>query len=308
MTTTAVFAWIGLGTMGGPMAANLVAAGHEVRGYDLSEVARGAAEKSGVKVAASIADAVRDADAVFTILPAAGHVRSVYAGEDGIWAHAPRTALLVDASTVDVGTSRWCHDESASRGFTFVDSPVSGGVPGAVEGTLTFMTGGRPEAVERLTALVEPMAGSVIKAGGPTSGIAAKICNNMMLFISLMATAEGSQLAQHLGLDPKVFWQIVSVSSGRSWPQETWYPIPGVVDSAPANRNFEAAFSAEGALKDMSLALHAGEQTGVRLPGAQLVADQFRELTNQGLGHKDCSMIAKLVAPGGVIEGFTPQG
>lgn len=138
-------------------------------------------------------------------------------------------------------------------------------------------------------------------------GIAAKICNNMMLFISLMATAEGSQLAQQLGLDPKVLWQILSVSSGRSWPQETWYPVPGVVDSAPANRNFDAAFPVELALKDMNLALHAGRQSGVSLPGAELVVNQFRELVDQGLGHKDCSLIAKLVAPDGTIDGFDPD-
>lgn len=164
------YAWIGLGNMGGPMAANLVAAGHQVRGVDLNEQAAAAAAESGVEVVGSIAEAVRDAEAVFTMLPKGEHVRAVFDGPDGIWAHAPKDALLCDSSTVDIETSRWCHEESEARGFAFADTPVSGGTSGAADATLCFMIGGEPAAVERSSELVGPMSGKVIAAGGPTAG------------------------------------------------------------------------------------------------------------------------------------------
>ncbi|MCY1157308.1 MAG: 3-hydroxyisobutyrate dehydrogenase [Citricoccus sp.] len=301
------YAWIGLGNMGGPMAANLVAAGHQVRGVDLNERAAAAAAESGVEVVGSIAEAVRDAEAVFTMLPKGDHVRAVFDGPDGIWAHAPKDALLCDSSTVDIETSRWCHEQSEARGFAFADAPVSGGISGAADATLCFMIGGEPAAVERATELVGPMSGKVIAAGGPTAGTAAKICNNMMLFITLMANSEGSQLAARLGLDPKVFWEIVSVSSGRSWSQQTWYPVPDIIPTAAANNNFEATFRVDLAAKDVGLALDAGAQTGVRLPAAQLIASQLQELIDEGYADRDCSLVALLSTPDGVLDGFTPD-
>ncbi|MDI3329402.1 MAG: 3-hydroxyisobutyrate dehydrogenase [Micrococcus sp.] len=301
------YAWIGLGNMGGPMAANLVAAGHQVRGVDLNERAAAAAAEAGVEVAGSIAEAVRDAEAVFTMLPKGQHVRAVFDGPDGIWAHAPKDALLCDSSTVDIETSRWCHEQSVARGFAFADTPVSGGISGAADATLAFMIGGEPGAVERASELVGPMAGKVIAAGGPTAGTAAKICNNMMLFITLMANSEGSQLAARLGLDPKVFWEIVSVSSGRSWSQQTWYPVPGIIPTAAANNNFEATFRVDLAAKDVGLALDAGEQTGVHLPAARLIASQLQELIDEGYADRDCSLVALLATPDGVLDGFTPD-
>jgi 3-hydroxyisobutyrate dehydrogenase len=301
------YAWIGLGNMGGPMAANLVAAGHQVRGVDLNERAAAAAAESGVEVVGSIAEAVRDAEAVFTMLPKGEHVRAVFDGPDGIWAHAPKDALLCDSSTVDIETSRWCHEQSEARGFSFADTPVSGGISGAADATLCFMIGGGPAAVERAAELVGPMSGKVIAAGGPTAGTAAKICNNMMLFITLMANSEGSQLAARLGLDPKVFWEIVSVSSGRSWSQQTWYPVPDIIPTAAANNNFEATFRVDLAAKDVGLALAAGAQTGVRLPAAQLIASQLQELIDEGYADRDCSLVALLSTPDGVLDGFTPD-
>jgi 3-hydroxyisobutyrate dehydrogenase len=301
------YAWIGLGNMGGPMAANLVAAGHQVRGVDLNERAAAAAAESGVEVVGSIAEAVRDAEAVFTMLPKGEHVRAVFDGPDGIWAHAPKDALLCDSSTVDIETSRWCHEQSEARGFSFADTPVSGGISGAADATLCFMIGGEPSTVERATELVGPMSAKVIAAGGPTAGTAAKICNNMMLFITLMANSEGSQLAARLGLDPKVFWEIVSVSSGRSWSQQTWYPVPDIIPTAAANNNFEATFRVDLAAKDVGLALAAGAQTGVRLPAAQLIASQLQELIDEGYADRDCSLVALLSTPDGVLDGFTPD-
>jgi 3-hydroxyisobutyrate dehydrogenase len=300
-------AWIGLGTMGGPMAARLVASGVQVMGVDLDQKARDRAASNGITVVGTIAEAVTRADAVVTILPAAPHVRSVLDGPDGIWAHAGSGALLVDASTVDIETSRWCHEHSTERNFRFVDAPVSGGVPGAVTGTLTAMLGGEKDAVKLTRELFAPMIRGAIDAGGPTCGVAAKICNNMMLFINLMSTCEGSQLAEHLGLEPKVFWQIASSSSGRSFPLETWFPSPGVVDTAPANRNFEPDFPAKLALKDVSIALAAGESTGVHLAAAKLVAEQFQSLIDEGLGDKDCSLVVKVASPNGEVRGFNER-
>lgn len=301
----ATYGWIGLGNMGGPMTANLVAAGHTVRGYDLDAGAVRAAQAHGVEAVESIAAAVSGADVVITMLPEGRHVRSVFDGDGGIWAAADTSTLLIDSSTVDVETSQHCHDGSAERGFRFVDAPVSGGVSGAQAGTLAFMVGGDPTIVEEAGVYIQPMAGRVIAAGSATAGIAAKICNNMMLFINLMAAAEGSQLAGRLGLDPKVFWEIVSVSSGQSWAQRTWYPWPGVTESAAANNNYEATFTAALANKDVTLALEAGESTGVNLRAAKLAQEQFNQMVDEGLGGQDCSLIAKYSSQDGSAPGWT---
>ncbi|MGB9036243.1 MAG: 3-hydroxyisobutyrate dehydrogenase [Paeniglutamicibacter sp.] len=303
----AVYGWIGLGNMGGPMTANLVAAGHQVKGYDLNPDACIAAKERGVEIAGSIAEAVQGSDAVFTMLPKGEHVRAVYEGENGIWAHASADTLLLDSSTVDIETSRFCHEGSSARGLKFVDAPVSGGISGAAAATLAFMVGGREEHTAEAVGHIEPMAGKTIVAGAATAGIAAKICNNMMLFIDLMASAEGSQLAEKLGLDPKVFWEIASVSSGRSWAQQTWYPVPGVIDSAAANNNFDATFRVDLARKDVGLALDAGEMTGVKLPAATLAREHFDALIAEGLGEKDCSLIVKNVSPDGTVAGYTQE-
>lgn len=300
----ASYAWIGLGNMGGPMAANLVKAGHSVRGFDLDSAALERAEKAGVTRTNSIAEAVEGVDVVFTMLPKGEHVRAAYGGDDGIWVHASPQTLLVDSSTVDVETSQYCHDESLRLGFDFVDAPVSGGVSGAEDATLAFMVGGQAEPINQAIEYIGPMAGKTIAAGGPTTGIAAKICNNMMLFINLMGTAEGSQLADRLGLNPKVFWEIVSVSSGQSWAQQTWYPMPGIVEPAASNRNYDAVFRADLALKDVTLALAAGELTDLPLQAAKLAHQQFTQLVDEGLGEKDCSLITKLVSPDGTAPGF----
>ena len=299
----AVIAWIGLGHMGGPMAGNLVAAGHEVTGYDVVEQARDAASVRGIRVADSIDQAVSGADAVFTSLPRSEHVREVYAA---LWEAAPRGTLLADTSTVDVETSRWCHDESAAHGFRFVDSPVSGGIAGAAAGSLTFMLGGEAHATAALRPLVEPMAGHVFELGGPTSGIAAKLANNLMLFVSLLGVAEGAALAASLGLDPARFFEVVSVSSGESWPARTWYPAPGVVPTSPANHNFDATFTAVLAEKDLSFAVEAAAAAGLRIPAARIALDQFERLIGEGYGDKDCSLIAKFASADGRVPGFDP--
>lgn len=303
----ATIAWIGLGHMGGPMSGNLVAAGHDVRGVDPDPTCRAAATEHGVQVVDTIAEAVAGADAVFTSLPRGEHVREVLGGEGGVWATAPTSALLLDTSTVDVETSRFCHEASVERGFRFVDSPVSGGIAGAHAGTLTFMLGGDEDAVVEATSLVEPMAGHVFAVGGPTMGIAAKLANNLMLFVSLLGVAEGSQLAAHLGLDAATFFRVASVSSGDSWPLRTWYPVPGVVETSPANRNFDATFSTVLAEKDLSFAVAAGDDARLHMPASRIALEQFQRLIDEGYGGKDCSLIVKYASADGRIEGFDPE-
>ncbi|MBG6212529.1 MAG: 3-hydroxyisobutyrate dehydrogenase [Cryobacterium sp.] len=291
----AVIGWIGLGHMGGPMTANLVKAGHSVRGFDLNTDALDAAVAVGVTRTTSIAEAVAGADVVFTMLPKGEHARAVYFGDEGVLAHADTSTLLVDSSTIDIESAQALHDAAAAAGFRFVDAPVSGGITGAEAGTLTFMIGGEADAVTTATAYIQPMAANIIPTGGATTGQAAKICNNLMLFINLAATSEGAVLAERLGLDKRVFWNIASVSSGDSWALRTWYPIAGVVPSAAVNRDFTPTFTAELAHKDMGLAVAAAAATDTPLEIGKHVQQLFQRLIDQGQGGKDCSMIVKLV-------------
>lgn len=291
----AVVGWIGLGHMGGPMSANLVKAGYDVRGFDLNPQALAEAEARGVKPAMSIADAVRGADVVFTMLPKGEHSLAVYLGEDGVLESADQRTLLVDSSTIDIQAARTLHDKAAAAGFRFVDAPVSGGMSGAEAATLTFMIGGEQSAVVDASVFIEPMAGNIIPTGGPTTGQAAKICNNLMLFINLASTAEGAVLADRLGLDKQVFWDIASVSSGDSWALRTWYPVPGVVPTAASNKDFAPTFTTELANKDINLAIAAAQETGVPLEVGRHVQQLFQRLIDADQAGRDCSMIIKLV-------------
>lgn len=292
MTT---IAWIGLGNMGGPMAANLVAAGHRVLGFDLVEAARQRAAQTGVELAASIPAAVAQAEVVFTMLPKAQHVTSVLYGEDGILASARPGAVLVDSSTIDVEHAVEFHRAATQAGFGFLDAPVSGGVSGAAAGTLTFMVGGEPEVLARVRGLIEVLAGRIFHLGDAGKGQAAKIVNNMMLGITLAATSEGAVLAQRLGLDARAFYELASVSSGDSWSLRTWYPVAGVVDSAAVNRGFEPGFSVDLLAKDLGLALQAAESVAAPLRYARQVADDLAGLIEAGYGPKDSSIFVRLV-------------
>ncbi len=291
----ATIGWIGLGNMGGPMTANLVAAGHTVRGFDLNPAAVSSAEAGGLIGVSSIAEAIHGVDVVFTMLPKGEHARAVYLGDDGVLAHAETSTLLVDSSTIDIESAAALHEAAADKGFRFVDAPVSGGISGAKAGTLTFMIGGEEGAVRDATAMIEPMARNIIPTGGATTGQAAKICNNLMLFINLAATAEGAVLADRLGLDKQVFWDIASVSSGDSWALRTWYPVPGVVDTAASNNDFAPTFTAELANKDIGLAIAAARDTDTPLEIGEHVQQLFQRLIDDDQGGKDCSMIIKLV-------------
>jgi len=291
----AVIGWIGLGNMGGPMTANLVKAGHTVRGFDLSAAALHAAAARGVTPTSSIADAVAGVDVVFTMLPKGDHARAVYLGDTGVLATAAPGTLLVDSSTIDIESAQALHDAASTAGFRFVDAPVSGGMSGAEAGTLTFMIGGEPGAVADASVFVAAMSANIIPTGGATTGQAAKICNNLMLFINLAGAAEGAVLADRLGLDKQVFWDIASVSSGDSWALRTWYPVAGVVPTSAANNDFAPTFTAELANKDIGLAVAAARATDTPLEIGEHVQQLFQRLIDADQGGKDCSMIVELV-------------
>jgi 3-hydroxyisobutyrate dehydrogenase len=287
--------WIGLGNMGGPMAANLVRAGHVVNGYDVSGTALATATRNGVAVQDSIAATVTDADFVFTMLPTGVHARDVILGDSGVFASAPTTAVVVDSSTIDMATARELHGAARGSGFSFLDAPVSGGVSGAAAGTLTFMVGGDADVLEATTPVLDVLAGKIVHCGGPANGQAAKIVNNMMLAICLEATCEGAVLAERLGLDSTTFQQLAAASSGDSWALRTWYPVPGVVESAAVNRDFAAGFSTALLRKDVGLALAAGSDTGTDLSFAAAVADRLDSLVARGWADRDCSILVKLI-------------
>ena len=291
----AVVGWIGLGNMGGPMAANMVKAGNDVRGFDLNPEAVTAASQAGIRPVTSIAEAVDGADVVFTMLPKGEHARAVYLGENGVLAHANTGTLLVDSSTIDMESAKTLHDAALTAGFHFVDAPVSGGMSGAEAGTLTFMIGGEAATVKEASGYIEPMSGNIIATGGATTGQAAKICNNLMLFINLAGAAEGAVLADRLGLDKQVFWDIASVSSGDSWALRTWYPVAGVVPTAASNNDFAPTFTTELANKDINLAIAAATATDTPLVIGEHVQQLFQRLIDSGQSAKDCSMIVKLV-------------
>lgn len=295
-------AFFGLGNMGLPMARNLAKAGHEVTGYDVVEAARERARAAGLAVADSPAAALEGAEAVITMLPAGPHVREAYLGEDGILAHAPAGALLVDSSTIDVETARLVHREAEARGFVMVDAPVSGGVAGAEAATLTFMVGGSEEAFARAKPLLEAMGRAVIHAGGPGTGQAAKICNNMMLGIQMISVCEAFVLAERLGLEHERLFEIASKSSGQCWSLTSYCPVPGPVPQAPSNRDYRPGFTAAMMLKDLGLAQQTAQQAGSATPLGAMAAQLYRLFVQQGNADIDFSAIIRFIRgerPGG---------
>lgn len=289
----ATIGWIGLGNMGRPMTKNLVAAGYTVNGFDLVPEAVTAAAEGGVNPVGSIAEAVAGADIVFTMLPKGEHARSVYLDAGGVLESASTSTLLVDSSTIDFDSARALHKQAADRGFRFIDGPVSGGVGGAQAGTLTFMLGGADDAIADAKPVIEAMAGNIFHAGGDAAGQAAKIVNNMQLAISLQGVVEGAVLAQRFGLDPKVFFDIAKVSSGDSWPLRNWYPVPGVVETSPSEREFAAGFSTMLMHKDLGLALAGAETQELDLPAASLVYEKLQKLIDDGWGGFDTSILIR---------------
>jgi len=289
----AKIAFIGLGHMGGGMAPNLAKAGHEVRAFDLVAEAVKHAAEGGCTSATSAAEAVKDADVVITMLPASKHVRAVF--HDDVAPNAKPGALLIDCSTIDVASTREVGDELIGLGFDFVDAPVSGGIAAAAGGTLTFMVGGTDEAFEKARPILEPMAKAVIHAGGLGAGQAAKICNNMILGATMVATCEGFVLAQKLGLDLQTFFDISSKASGQSWSMTSYAPVPGVGPDTPADHDYEGGFAAALMLKDLKLAEDAAQSAGAYTPMGSEAEELFQRFVDRGGGGKDFSGIIKMI-------------
>jgi len=294
----ATIGFIGLGNMGLPMAQNLLKAGHSVCGFDVSKTQIEALSASGGRPAANVRDAASAADIVITMLPAGQHVRDVYLGADGVLAAAKAGALLIDSSTIDVETARTVADAAANKGFALLDAPVSGGVGGAQAGTLTFMCGGSDDAFARARPVLEQMGKTIVHAGAAGNGQAAKICNNMILGVSMIAVSEAFVLAEKLGLDAQKLFDISSKSSGQCWSMTSYCPVPGPVPTSPANRDYQAGFTAAMMLKDLKLAQEAAKAAGANTPlgaGAEKVYSQFVET---GEGPRDFSGVIRFVRGG----------
>ena len=287
--------FIGLGNMGGPMAANLVEAGQEVIGFDVVPAVLEAAVANGVSAAATAQEAAAAAPVTITMLPAGAQVQEVYSGENGIIAAAPEGALLIDCSTIDVATAREVHRAAAAAGRAMLDAPVSGGVAGASAGTLTFMAGGAEDAFERARPALEAMGRTIVHAGGPGNGQAAKVCNNMILGISMIAVAEAFSLGEKLGLDAKTFFEITSKASGSCWAMLNHLPVPGIVETSAANRDFKPGFAAAMMVKDMGLSQEAAGQVGAATPLGAVAAALYGEFVESGHGDLDYSAIIQMI-------------
>jgi len=285
--------FIGLGNMGGGMAANLAKHGHDVRAFDLSAEALDRATAAGCVPLASAAEACDGADAVVTMLPAGRHVETVYA--ESVFAAAPASALLIDCSTIDVATAKRVAESAATKGFAMVDAPVSGGIAAANAGTLTFMVGGADDAFARAQAYLGQMGKAVIHAGASGAGQSAKICNNMVLGAEMIATCEAFLLADKLGLDPQKFFEIASVSSGQSWSLTSYAPWPGVGPETPADRDYQGGFATALMLKDLKLAMEAAASVGADTPMGSRAADLYQRFADAGNGGLDFSAIVRLL-------------
>ena len=286
-------AFIGLGNMGGGMAANLAKAGHEVRAFDLSEAALAKAEERGCSRAADAATAVQEADTVITMLPAGKHVAEVY--RSSVFGQAPTSAILIDCSTIDLDTARAVEREAEAAGYAMVDAPVSGGIAAAEAGTLTFMVGGTADGFERARPYLEQMGKAVIHAGESGAGQAAKIVNNMLLGVTMAGTCEAFVLAQKLGLDPQVFFDISSKASGQSWSMTSYCPVAGVGPDTPADRNYDGGFAAALMLKDLKLAMEAAQSVGAYTPMGGEAEELYQRFVSRGGSAKDFSAIIKMI-------------
>jgi 3-hydroxyisobutyrate dehydrogenase len=292
-------AFIGLGNMGGPMAANLVKAGHTVTGVDLVEASREAARTAGITIAASAPEAVADADAVVTMLPAGKHVRAVWTE---IVPDAKRGALLIDSSTIDVDSARAAHELAAAAGLASLDAPVSGGTGGAKAGTLTFMAGGSEAAFAAAKPILERMGKRIVHCGGAGAGQAAKICNNMILGIAMIGVSEAFVLGEKLGLSHQALFDVASTSSGQCWSLTSYCPVPGPVPASPANNSYKPGFAAELMLKDLRLAAEAAAGSGAGLALGPHAADLYARFVESGGTNVDFSGIINAIRAGTVSK------
>jgi 3-hydroxyisobutyrate dehydrogenase len=286
-------AFIGLGNMGSGMCANLAKAGHQVRAFDLNTQSVDNAVQAGALAATSIAQCVSDAEYVITMLPAGKHVHAVYFGDDGVLTHANRSALLIDCSTIAVDEARSAGTQALQKQFRSLDAPVSGGVAAANAGTLTFMVGGDSADFDRATPILQAMGKNVFHAGPSGNGQAAKTANNMLLGISMIATSEAFNLAEKLGLDAETFFNISSKASGQCWSMTSYCPAPGPVPASPANNDYEPGFAVAMMLKDLRLAQDAAAGAKAAIPFGEQAERLYALLDEQGLAHKDFSVVMR---------------
>ncbi|HDZ56985.1 MAG TPA: 3-hydroxyisobutyrate dehydrogenase [Pseudomonas xinjiangensis] len=291
--------FLGLGNMGGPMALNLVKAGHQLTVFDLSKPAVDQLVEAGATAADTIAALAKsDVELIITMLPAAQHVKSVYLGDEGLLAHVSPKVRLIDSSTIDPMSAREVEAAASKHGNLMLDAPVSGGTGGAAAGTLTFMVGGEQADFDAALPVLQAMGKNIVHCGPAGNGQVAKVANNMLLAISMIGTAEAMNLGVSLGMDPKVLAGIINTSSGRCWSSDTYNPYPGVMDSAPASRGYSGGFGTDLMLKDLGLATDAAKQARQPVILGALAQQLYQTFSGQGNGALDFSAIIKLYAGG----------
>ena len=289
-------AFVGLGNMGGPMAANLLKAGHVVQAFDLSAAAVQAAVAAGAIAAASATDAVAAADVVISMLPASRHVEALYLGEHGVLAQIAAGALIIDCSTIAPASAQSVAAAAQQRGLPMIDAPVSGGTAGAAAGTLTFIVGGEADALERARPLLQAMGRNIFHVGASGAGQVAKLCNNMALGAIMAVTGEAIALGVAHGLDAAVLSQMMAVSTSRSWATEVCNPWPNVLPNAPASRGYSGGFGNDLMLKDLGLAAEAAMRVGASIPLGELARNLYAMNSTAGNGGLDFSSVVKLFA------------
>lgn len=294
--------FIGLGNMGGPMARNLLKAGHSLKAFDISSAAVEAVAKEGATVAESPAAAATDVEAVVTMLPAGPQVHDVYLGSGKVIETAAKGTVLIDCTTADVATIRAVNAAAAEAGHDMIDGPVSGGVGGATAGTLTIMVGGTEKAFERAKPVLEGMGKNIFHAGGPGNGQAAKVCNNMMLAIQAIGVCEGFLLAEKLGLDAQKLYDIASTATSQCWFLNSYCPVPGPVPASPANNNYKAGFTAAMMLKDLKLSQEAAQGVDVATPMGAAATALYGLFARSGGAPADFSAIIRMLRGEGQIE------
>jgi 3-hydroxyisobutyrate dehydrogenase len=289
-------AFIGLGHMGQPMAQNLLKQGHQVAAYDTVPERIAPLAALGATTATTVLDAIQEADVIITMLQTGEQVSTVCLGNEGIFAHAKPGSLYIDCSSIDIATSRLLHQAALKAGLAMLDAPVSGGDKGALAASLTFMVGGTPANYQRAVPVLEAMGKKIFHAGSPGNGQAAKICNNMILGVSMIAVSEAFNLAEKLGLAADKFFEICANASGQCWSLTAYAPVPDVVPTSPANFNYEPGFAANMMLKDLLLSQNAAQHCGNATPLGASATALYMLFVNQGYGNKDFSGIIQMLA------------
>ena len=287
--------FIGLGNMGKGMALNLAKAGHKVSVYDINTEAVNNLNSKGCFGCSDLLKAVSDVEVVISMLPEGSHVRDVYLSENGVIANANKDTLLIECSTIDINTIKNVGEIAINKGMRIIDAPVSGGIVGADNGTLTFMVGGTEVNFNSALSILSDMGKNVIHAGELGAGLAVKICNNMILGTTMIALAESFTMAKKLGLDQKTFFDISSKATGMSWAMLNHLPVANIIETSSANNNFKPGFAAEMMLKDLSLAQNAADSVNISTPIGLKALDMYKEFINQGKGSLDYSAIIKLI-------------